>query len=209
MSYCLVSEIGGSATIRHVKIARTVIDDALGEHTFYSPSASWEVIRGLHGFASEASWLTEVGFQCRSISEIAIYDRDRLLETVDSVTSEGRYARFSTVRGLFMAQLYRLKITGVRGTAALSDLNAGDDLLAGQSVLRGGEVTLIEEDGSAITDDQLISPPDLLRSVGITVGRRAISLELDEGAVFDDSSYQRENRLLDGWLVQAQKFMRR
>ena len=209
MSYCTVAEIGGAASIRHVLDAAAAIENEVGEHALYSPSATWEVIRGLHGFEDSDQRLTEVGFKCISISEIKIYDKYRLRETVSSVEVDGRHARFDTTYGYFMGHLYRLQITGVRGTATLSDLSSGDDVYAGQSVVRAGAVVLYREDGTAMADDELIVPPALLNSCAISAGRRAMTLESDQLAMFDDSTYRKENKLTDGWANDLWEFIGR
>ena len=209
MSYCTVAEIGGAASIRHVEDAAIAIENEIGEHALYSPSATWEVLRGLVRSGGSDDYLTELGFRCISVSEIMIYDKYRLRETVSSVDVTGRYAKLDTANSYFEYQRLRLVITGVRGTATLTALSSGDDVQAGQSVVRAGAVVLYREDGTAMADDELIVPPAILRSAAISAGRRSMTLESDQLAMFDDSTYRKENHLTDGWARELQRFISR
>ena len=208
MSWCTVAEIGGAATIRHVKIAASVWESYVGRYALFAPSSSWLVFRAPWEHPSGIEWTVDLNFVCSSVSEIKIWRHNMLQSTISTVEVDWRIASFDAPVGLLDAHGYDFEITGVRGTATLQDLDTTDELVAGQSVLRSGAVVLIEEDENALADDQLIVPPAILNSAAITVGRRVIQMEMDQTSAFDDSDYGIGNRLVDGWIGPVQEFLK-
>lgn len=211
MSWCTVEDIGEAATIRHVKIAQQVWESFVGPYALYAPSASWAIRRVPWLYPDGSQWAIGLGARCISVSEIQIYRDQQLRETVSTVEVKRNLGIFDTPTGLYAQMAYDMVVTGVRGTATLKGLTVGDDLLAGQSVLRAGDVVLLEADGTALADDELIEPPELLRSAALTVGRRVIQIEQDQQASYDDSTYGGGgigNRLVDGWIGPVQEFLK-
>ena len=207
MSWCTVAEIGGAATIRHVKIAASVWESYVGLYALFAPSSSWEVSGAVRENAAGTKWTMPVQYRCLEISELLVWNH-RQSTTISSFELDGRWVTFDKPDGLSAMQMYTLGITGQRGTATLQDLDTTDELVAGQSVLRSGAVVLIEEDENALADDQLIVPPAILNSAAITVGRRVMQMEMDQTSVFDDSDYGIGNRLVDGWIGPVQEFLK-
>ena len=211
VSWCTVADIGDAASIRHVRIAQTVWESFVGKYALYAPSGSWFVQRYPHEDGAGEEWTVSLGFRCLEVSELKIWRHRMLRSTISSVEVAGRLGTFMVPPGLIASQPYDFQITGVRGTATLKDLSVGDDLVAGQSVLRAGAVVLIEEDETAEANDQLIVPPDILRSAALTVARRVIQMEQDQQAAYDDSTYGGGgvgNRLVDGWIEAVQEFLK-
>ena len=207
MSWCTVAEIGKAATLRHVKIAATVWEGAVGPYALFAPSGSWEVKAMPQINAARTKWTIDVGFKCLQITELLAW-RYGQFTAMSGLELNGRYLTFDEPTGFWLDSLVEFEITGQRGTATLQDLDATDELVAGQSVLRSGEMVLIEEDENALADDQLIVPPALLNSAAITVARRVIQMETDQTSTFDDSTYGVANRLVDGWIEPVQEFLK-
>ena len=208
MSWCTVAEIGGAATIRHVKIAASVWESYVGRYALFAPSEGWAVNQSPLEDLAGTKWSISAGFVCSSVSQIKIWRHRMLLSTISTVEVDRRLASFDAPVGLSDKQPYDFEITALRGTATLQDLDTTDELVAGQSVLRSGAVVLIEEDENAQADDQLIVPPAILNSAAITVGRRVMQMEMDQTSVFDDSDYGIGNRLVDGWIGPVQEFLK-
>lgn len=211
MSWCTVADIGGAARIRHVKIAQMVWESFVGKHALFTPSSSWAVTRFAHEDAAGEKWSVGLEFPLISVSELKLWRGRRLRATISTVEVADGLATFDKPTGEHTVYPFDIVATGVRGTATLQDLSVGDDLLAGQSVLRSGQVVLQETDGTALANDQLIVPPEMLRSAALTVGRRVIQIEQDQQASYDDASYGGGgigNRLVDGWIGPVQEFLR-
>ena len=207
MSWCTVAEIGKAASLRHVKIAASVWEGYVGSYALFAPSGTWEVKARPQINAARTKWTIDVGFKCLQITELLAW-RYGQFTAMSGLELNGRYLTFDEPAGFWLDSPVEFEITGQRGTATLQDLDATDELVAGQSVLRSGEMVLIEEDENALADDQLIVPPALLNSAAITVARRVIQMETDQTSTFDDSTYGVANRLVDGWIGPVQEFLK-
>ena len=207
MSWCTVAQIGKAASLRHVKIAATVWEISVGIYALYAPSGTWERRAWPSANGARTKGTIDIGFKCLEVTEVLAWLHGQST-ALSGLELTGRYVTFDWPVEFRVEAGWTFEITGVRGTATLQDLDATDELVAGQSVLRSGEMVLIEEDENALADDQLIVPPALLNSAAITVARRVIQMETDQTSTFDDSTYGVANRLVDGWIGPVQEFLK-
>ena len=205
MSYCTVAQVGSvrfSATsskgsIDHVIRAAEVLDIYFGFNGLYAPSSTWDHSPIDIGYEADGQIIVPLRYPCISVSQIQRFSNSyTLLDTISPALTD-HYANTYLARADSGFQAGDgIKVTGVRGHARLKALAVDDDVLAGQSVLRSGEVVLYEEDGTAEADDELLMPPRFLTGVAVTVARRLVRLERDQAAKWDDGG----NTLFDGYL---------
>lgn len=200
MSYCTVADIGPEATIADVRRAAWVIENYTSPHTLYTPMSKWEAgPEGVSRMGSEVD--LDVYYGVVSITNIELWaSGDRTAPSLvlplpkGSILVDRRSIRLPERARAHVLAVNPIVIEGARGYSTLATLSAGDDLLAGQSVLRGGRVVLIESDSAALVDDQLIKPPEVLVDCAVSIAKRMNTIRNDSKAQFDDQM----SRIVDG-----------
>ena len=212
MTYCTVAQVGNvrfgkakaEGSIEHVLRAAELLDLFLGFKGLYDPSSTWDHSPIDIGFEADGQIIVPLRYPCISVSQIQRYSSSyTLLDTISPALSD-HYANTYLARADSGFQSGDgLKVTGVRGHARLKALDADDEVVAGQSVLRDGAVVIFEEDGVAIADDDLLVAPQFLQGAATTIARRLVRLERDQEATWDDGGTSRSpagNTLFDGYL---------
>ena len=211
MSYCTVEDIGGNVDYQSVLEAAWVIEEYTSPYTLWAPSANWTVQNVV--FSREAE---DVDADCTyglvSISQIEAWDYaidarkigDALTvsDSADRILKDRRGFRLPEDARQWALDGYALRFTGVRGYCTLDDLSAGEEVLAGQTVIRAGAAVFFEEDGTAMADDQLVVGPSILRKCAISIAKRLTFLKRDKRARFDDI----DSQVVDGWEFALEAF---
>ena len=220
MSYCTVEQMGvvrwskaaadtAAAGIAQVKAAAQAIDLVLGYNGLYE-AVTWDIAPIRIFVGADGNFRVDLGFYVSDLTAVKRYSAGgQLLVTLPAETGvRSRFWAAPAALGLTASDLREtghgwagiasgaLRVTGIRGHSSLRDLNAGDALKAGQSVLRADKVVLMESDGVALANDKLIEPLDLLRSIAITAGRRDLRYQRDMSPTWSASG----KSLLSGYI---------
>ena len=194
MSYVTVAEIGtvsrGKATIatggiEAVRNSAEAINRRLGFDGLYVAETTWDVLpgRAVFRFRGDGLFYLYMGYPVIHLASVNVYAGTALIAEYDSVDTD-IYSEFwmPTDEAQF-APTISLRVKGTRGHCIFKDLEASDEILAGQTILRGDDETrmLFEEDGVAEAGDVLLVPPPGLNHVAVTVARRQLALERDQG----------------------------
>lgn len=195
MSFCRPNDIGRAASLDTVRSVSAVMRHV--GITFYEPSQRWLVEAPAASPYAPGQWLVNAEKWLADEPTITAYPN--VIESAMPdwnqsyrVSVDGFSGRFVV---LSMSLPCALQFTGDVGVAMKSDLSAGDALSVGDTVLRDGAALLIDSDGAANENDQLLSPPPVLRMAAISIGRRLMKLLIDEDADWDDGP----QHLTDGW----------
>lgn len=202
MSFCRVTEIAKAATIDTVKTIEDIIYRRVGYNLLYTPSSTWRV--NLDYSYDPDTLLLNLNYAVSSISSMEYFvgGNSVVEDNADRTYNPSRKAieipsTFADEFGFPASDSY-LEITGVRGVGQPVALSAGDDVYAGQTVLRGtSTLVLFEEDGTAQAGDQLLVAPSMMRSMAITFGGRILAYERDYMASLSEP-------IMQGWEKQIE-----
>ena len=211
MSYCSLKQIGSSADLTLLGAVASLIDK-IAPHSLFTAETSW-IVKDAPVTRRGRETIASTKFFTLELSKVSILGIDG--EAKASVTDQtgnlvyapGREYSIPEELGSTFGSL-DIEYTGKRGWSTLRPIDTGTALDAGQSVLRSGNITLIQEDSTSVKNDQLIVPFPLLTRAAIGIGRRLLYLELDE-----ESDFSKEkkdfNSLTDVWEGEIRAFARR
>ena len=169
MSFCRAEEIGAGATAQDVKAVAELLE--LYGIPFYT-SASWFIGIPAMIWLGDKSYLVDSMRRVISLDTVVSGNTNLTVEKID-----GRVVTLN-----MSSPMGNLSFTGVYGVATMQELLAGDTIKAGDTIIRSGDVLFQEADSTAQAGDTLLVPPELLRQVAITIGRRLAARKLSEKA---------------------------
>lgn len=199
MAYCNVNDIGDNADIANVLTAESIINNLAGWNMFYG-SGTWDLLNPRIHRAADGTYLLWLERYASEVDSCEIYADGNLRRTISPSLHSASLAVIPADLANTLP-FNSIVVTGAYGYAQTIALATGTPLVAGETVLRNHAQVFITEDSHSVGGDHLLQPPEELRYIARTIGRRLKANEdNDEGNVVDPLAELREQirRLANG-----------